>query len=260
MLKQLFYLPWWFFRARILGQKRPLQTVLFVSNICNLRCAHCAEGTHAGGISKSWQQIKEELEYSHRLGARFVDFEGGEPTLWRDEQGRDLNDLLDLSKQLGFYSATVTTNAQRPFAGLRADSIWVSLDGVGHWHDKIRGEGAFARLEENLAGCGHPNLSVNMAINALNYPAVAETIEYAKASPYIRQISLNFHTPYPGTEHMALAWEVRQQLIDQIIDYKRRDYPIMNSISGLKLMRHNQFPKDCWVSNFILAVGARLPE
>ena len=60
-----------------------------------------------------------------------------------------------------------------------------------------------------------------MAINALNYPAVAETIEYAKASPYIRQISLNFHTPYPGTEHMALNWEVRQQLIDQIIDYKQ---------------------------------------
>ena len=117
MLKQLFYLPWWFFRARILGQKRPLQTVLFVSNICNLRCAHCADGTHAGGLSKSWEQIKEELEYSHRLGARFVDFEGGEPTLWRDEQGRDLNDLLDLSRQLGFYTATVTTNAQRPFAG-----------------------------------------------------------------------------------------------------------------------------------------------
>ncbi len=261
MIKQLFYLPWWFFCSRILGQKRPLQTVLFVSNICNLRCKHCSDATHAGGISKSFLQLHEELEYSYVQGARFVDFEGGEPTLWQDEFGHNLNDLLDLSRKIGFYSATVTTNAQRPFAGLRADSIWVSLDGVGQWHDKIRGAGAFARLEENLAGCRHPNVSVNMAINNINYPAVAETIEYAKNSPYIRQISLNFHTPYPGTEHMALDWPVREQLIDQIIDYKKRGYPIMNSVSGLKLMKKPaDFPKDCWVSNFILADGSRLAE
>ena len=200
------------------------------------------------------------MEYSYVRGSRFIDFEGGEPTLWHDEFGHTLDDLLDLSRKIGFYSATVTTNAQRPFAGLRADSIWVSLDGVGHWHDKIRGEGAFARLEENLAGCGHPNVSVNMAINKLNYQAVSETIEYAKESPYIRQISLNFHTPYPGTEHMALEWPLREQIIDEIIDYKKRGYPIMNSVSGLKLMRHNQFPKDCWVSNFILADGTKLAE
>ena len=49
---------------------------------------------------------------------------------------------------------------------------------------------------------------------------------------------------------MALEWPLREQIIDEIIDYKKRGYPIMNSVSGLKLMRHNQFPKDCWVSNF----------
>lgn len=34
----------------------------------------------------------------------------------------------------------------------------------------------------------------------------------------------------------------------------------MNSISGLKLMKHNQFKKQCWVSNFILADGTRLTD
>ncbi len=259
MLKQLFYLPWWFFRARVLGQKRPLQTVLFVSNICNLRCKHCAESGHAGGISRTYEELAGEMEYAYGLGSRFIDFEGGEPTIWRDGD-YNLNDLMALAKKIGFYSCTVTTNAQLPIDWLHADSIWVSLDGVGKYHDMIRGEGAFARLEQHIAESHQPHLSVNMAINRLNAPSVAETIEYAKNNPAIEQISLNFHTPYAGTEHMALPWAERVRLLDTIIDYKRRGYPIMNSVSGLKLMKTNDFPKDCWVSNFILADGTRLAE
>jgi MoaA/NifB/PqqE/SkfB family radical SAM enzyme len=259
MLKQFLYLPLWFLRARILGQQRPLQTVLFVSNICNLRCKHCAESGHAGGISKTYEQLHEEMLYAHSLGSRFLDFEGGEPTIWRDGE-HDLNSLIRLSKEVGFYSATVTTNAQRPFAGLEADSIWVSLDGVGKYHDMVRSEGAFARLEKNVAESGHPNLSVNMAINRLNAASVEDTIKYAADNPAIKQISLNFHTPYAGTEHMALPWDERVALIDKILDYKKRGYPIMNSASGLKLMKTNDFPKYCWVANFILPDGTRLAE
>lgn len=259
MIKQMLYLPVWFCRAKFLGQHRPLQTVLFVSNICNLRCKHCAERGHAGGISKTLDQLEEEMRYALSLGSRFLDLEGGEPTIWRQGE-HNLNDVIALAKRLGFYSVTVTTNAQRPFADLQADSIWVSLDGVGKYHDAVRGEGAFARLEKNIAACGHKNLSVNMAINRLNYPSVEETIRYAAANPAIRQISLNFHTPYPGTEHMALPQDIRLQTIDRIIELKKQGLPIMNSISGLKLMRDNNFRKDCWVSNFILADGTRLTE
>lgn len=259
MLKQMLYLPWWFFRARILGQKRPLQTVLFVSNVCNLRCKHCSDGVHAGSISKTYEQVREELEYAWGLGSRFIDFEGGEPTIWCDGD-RDLNDLIALAKEIGFFTCTVTTNAQLPFDWVRADSMWVSLDGIGKYHDMIRGKGAFARLEQNMANCGQSNLSVNMAINRLNAPAVVDTIKYAGESPYIKQISLNFHTPYPGTEGLALPWDERRALIDEIIALKRQGYPIMNSVSGLKLMKHNNFPKECWVSNFIQADGTRMTE
>lgn len=259
MIKQLLYLPWWFLRARVLGQRRPLQTVLFVSDICNLRCKHCAESGHAGSISKSYAQIKEEMKYAYGLGARFLDFEGGEPTIWRDGD-YNLNSLIALAGQIGFYTCTVTTNAQLPFADLQADSIWVSLDGVGKYHDAVRGDGAFARLEKNIAESGHANLSVNMAINCLNAPAVEDTIKYAADNPHIRQISLNFHTPYAGTEWLALPWEQRVALIDKIIALKKKGYPIMNSVSGLKLMQTNKFSKQCWVSNFILADGTRLAE
>jgi MoaA/NifB/PqqE/SkfB family radical SAM enzyme len=268
-MKSLFYLPWWFFKAKFFGSKKPLQTVLFISDKCNLACKHCTVYQSKNPHIKTYAQIKEELEYAYRLGARFVDFEGGEPTLWRDPtplpcgegsgEGFDLNSLIDLSKQIGFYSATMTTNAQMPFTGSHADSIWVSLDGLGAFHDEIRGKGAFDRLVQNIATANHPKLSVNMVINAKNYTSVEATIEFAKNNPAIQSISLNFHTPYAGTEDLFLDWDKRSEVIDLIIAKKRAGYPIMNSVSGLKLMRHNNFKKQCWVSNFIQSDGTRLP-
>lgn len=258
-MKSLIYLPLWFIKARFLGVKKPLQTVLFISDKCNLACKHCTVYKQENPRIKTYEEIREELEYSYQLGSRFVDFEGGEPTIWK-EGGHDLNSLIRLSKELGFYSATITTNAQLPFSGSEADSIWVSLDGIGEYHDQIRGKGAFERLDKNIATANHPKLSVNMVVNSLNYPSVEETIEYAKNNPHIQSISINFHTPYKGTEYLMLDWKLRSEVIDLVIKKKKEGYPVMNSVSGLKLMKHNKFKKQCWVTNFIMTDGTRLSE
>lgn len=258
-MKSFFYLPWWFFKARILGIKRPLQTVLFISDKCNLACKHCSVYRTTNPNIKSYEQVKEELEYAYDLGSRFVDFEGGEPTLWRDGD-KDLNSLIRLSREIGFYSATITTNAFMPFNNSEADSIWVSLDGLGEYHDDIRGKGVFERLVKHIKEADHPRISVNMVINSRNYTSVEETLEFAKNNPDIQSISLNFHNPYPGTEDLFLDWKTRAKVIDLIIQKKKAGYPIMNSVSGLKLMKNPTFKKVCWVSNFILSDGRRLPE
>ena len=178
--------------------------------------------------------------------------------LWRDGD-YDINSLCDLAHELGFFSCTITTNAQKDFSGCRADSIWVSMDGVGKYHESIRGEGTFGRLEHNIAACGHPAVSVNMAINTLNADGVAEAIEYAKQSPYIQKISLNFHTPFPGSEALALDWQRRGEVIDLILEYKKKGYPIMNSATGLRHMRDLKFKKVCWMTNYVLTDGTRSP-
>ena len=258
-MKSFLYLPIWFAKAKLLGKKSPLQTVIFISDKCNLKCKHCCVYANEAITTKSYEQIKEELEYSYKQGSRFVDFEGGEPTLWKDGE-YDLNSLIRLSKQIGFFSATVTTNAVLPFAGNEADSIWVSLDGLGEHHDFIRGQGAFEKLVKNIETSGHKDLSVNMVVNSENYVSVDETIEFAKNNPHIKSISINFLTPYKGTEHLMLDWDKRIEIIDKVIAYKKKGYPIMNSVSGLKAMKHNKFKKYCWVSNFIMVDGSRLSE
>jgi MoaA/NifB/PqqE/SkfB family radical SAM enzyme len=257
-------LAWWFIRARFFGRRKPLQTVLFISDRCNLRCKHCTVYSD-DPQTKSYRQIKEELEYSYKEGARFVDFEGGEPFLWRDVDAendeKDVNDLCDLASRIGFFSTTITTNAQMPFSNSRADSIWVSMDGTDKYHEQIRGEGTWERLKKNVMSSGHPHLSVNMVVNKLNYENVQDAVKFAKENPHIEKISINFHTPYQGTEHLHIDdLSLRAEIIDDIIKMKRSGYPIMNSVSGLKLMKHNKFSKQCWVSNFILTDGTRLPQ
>lgn len=258
-IRQFFYLGWWWFRAFFFGRRKPLQSVVFISDRCNLSCKHCTVYDHVLPVDKTYCEIREELIYCLSLGSRFVDFEGGEPFLWKDGD-KTVNDLCILARSLGFFSCTITTNAQLPFDGTVADSIWVSMDGVGTYHDAIRGSGTFAKMEENIAVCGCKRLSVNMAINTLNCDSVAAAIEYVAANPYLKSISLNFHTPFEGTEALEVPHSKRVEIIDMILDYKKRGYPIMNSRSGLRKMKDNDFVMRCWMTNFIYADGTRTTQ
>ena len=74
----MLYLPLWWVRA-VLGRRKPLQSVVFISDRCNLSCKHCNVYNHLAPVDKTFAQIEEELRYCYGLGSRFVDFEGGEP-------------------------------------------------------------------------------------------------------------------------------------------------------------------------------------
>ncbi len=267
-ISQLCYLPIWYIRNVVFKKHGPLQTVLFITDYCNLKCRHCFEMGHACTIQKSYDKIKEELEYSYKQGSRIVDFEGGEPTLWREGE-KNINDLVRLAKETGFFSCTVTTNAQIDFSWVDADLIWMSLDGYRECHDNIRGEGAFEKLDRNAEIFGIKQeekrkrkektcvLGCNMAVNRLNKDSVGDVLEYVKKSPYIESIAVNFHTPYPGTEELMLEAEEKNEVIDRVIALKKKGYPVQNSISGLEIMKKRGFKKNCWVSNFVLADGAK---
>ena len=257
ILKQYWYLGWWFVRARFFGRRAPLQTVLFITDKCNLRCKHCSVYEVVGGNHRKFADIVADLQWAYNQGSRFVDIEGGETTLYRDGD-QDLNSVIEAAKQIGFFSVTITTNAQQDFSWVKMDSLWVSMDGVGPYHDAVRGAGTFTRLEKNIAASGHKHLAVNMVVNKLNIAGLPEALEYAKQNPAIEMISVNLMTPFPGTEALALSQAEREQVIDTTLLYKRKGYPIMNSYSGLKKMRHpERLTNRCWVTNFIYPNGQR---
>lgn len=257
----IFYLGQWFIRARFFGRKAPLQTVLFITDKCNLRCKHCSVYGSAGYNQRKFDDILADMKESYKAGSRFIDLEGGEPTLWK-EGDKTINDIIDAAMAMGFFSVTVTTNAQQDFSWIHPNSIWVSMDGVGEYHERVRGEGTFAKLEENIRRSGKKHICVNMVVNSLNYESLDAAIEYARNNDAIEEISINFHTPYPGTEYLMLPNEKKVEMIDKVIRYKKKGYPIMNSISGLKRMRKNtlgqmNLGKECFVTNFIYPDGSR---
>ena len=276
-IKQLSYLAGWQVRT-LMGRRAPLQSVNFILDQCNLRCRHCSVYAIATPRIKALAQIREELEYCYSLGSRFIDFEGGELYLSKDESVEwhtyRINDVIDLAHEVGFWSVTITTNAQIPFIGTHADQVWVSMDGVGEWHDDIRGKGTFQRLDNNIRNYGEwrksvggqaPPVCVNVVLNNRNYPCLDEVMEYVRNNPHIDQLSVNFHTPFSETEELFLEPEIRNTLIDKLIDYKRRGYPIMNSRSGLRAMKMRDgkticTDRYCWVTNFIFSDGSRSPK
>jgi len=257
---KLFYLAKWFFECKFLNAQKPLQSVVFINDFCNLNCKHCC--IEKNRHTKTFDQIRQELEYSYSLGSRFVDFEGGEPLLWRDDtQTPSLtpNSLIALAKEIGFWQATITTNAQQKI-DTDADLVWISIDGMEASHNTIRGEGAFQNALKNIRESSHKNLNINMAINKINFQDVKSVAALAKNMPNIKKVSFNFHTPYEGTEALMLDFETRSKIIDEIISLKKQKYPVMNSVCALKLMKHNNFKKKCFVTNFILPNGERLAQ
>ena len=128
-LTKLIYLPWWWFKAAVLGKHYPLQSVIFISDRCNLSCKHCSVYNHTAPIDKTFEQIRSELEYCYSLGSRFVDFEGGEPFIWRDGD-KTVNDLCRLARQGGGVAIS-------SMCTVFAESEVISLIGRGEARENI---------------------------------------------------------------------------------------------------------------------------
>jgi MoaA/NifB/PqqE/SkfB family radical SAM enzyme len=260
-VKDLLYYAGWFFDCKLRGARKPLQSVIFITDRCNLRCRHCnvvKEGPEA--TTMTLEQVREQLRYCYEAGSRIVDFEGGEPHLWRDEHaGADLNTLIALAREMGFFSLTVTTNAQLPITA-RSDLIWISLDGLEEEHDYQRGTGSFARALANIDACEHPNLNVNMVVTSHNHRDLEDVAQLVRDHPHLRRLSFSFYVPYERRE-LLCSPQVRNEAIDTALRLKREGYPLMNSTAGLRLLRDPRsflHKKACWITNFITSEGVRI--
>lgn len=247
-LLQLIYLGWWFIRARFFGRRKPLQSVLFVTNGCNSTCRHCTQCTHPDeDYFMPIDKIGQHLDYCLAQGARVLDIEGVRLLHWQDGE-HTVSHLFQLAKDKGFYS-TSTMIPAADYAAWKelkvpADVLWVSIMGIADC----------SRLE-NLQ-----EASLYMVINSQNYQELPAVLTFVQQHPAIRQIAFNFHTPFAGSEQLALSKEQRKEVIEQLIAYKRKGHRIMNSVSGLKNMLTLHFKRHCWICNFIYCDGRRSPQ
>lgn len=131
--------------------RKPLLLHYYVTTSCNCRCSFCdIPGPDAA--TARLEEVAANLEGARRLGARFVDFTGGEPLLFKA-----LPDALRKARSLGMITS-VTTNGillgqrARELSGLiRLPRL--SLDGTEATHNAIRGRDCYAAALEGLRAC-----------------------------------------------------------------------------------------------------------
>lgn len=181
----LFHLSRRFNRALV----RPDWLSINLTLRCNLACSFC-HTCYDMEDELTTDEVRSVIDQAADWGVPVFNPLGGEPML-----RRDLAEILWFADRRGFH-VSLTTNGTllrgrriRELAPIPKLAINVSIDGLQASHDRIRGEGTFARILENLRayrkvendeGLPRTHLGINCVIHAQNLDQLIGVIETAK--------------------------------------------------------------------------------
>ena len=249
--KRYGYLLGYYLRS-LVGKKKPLLGGIKLTHDCNLACTHCPFRRRKG-TSLSFAQVTASLQALYDWGVRIMIVEGGEPFLWRDGE-YDLGDVVAEAKKL-FFCVCVTTNGTFPIE-TDADVVWISVDGLKETHDRIRGK-SFDRIMTHIEASSHLKIYAHITVNTLNWQQVPALVEYL--SPRVRGITVQFHYPYQEVDReLFLPFDKRREVLDNLIDMKRRGLPVANSYACLRALKGTRWRCRPWMIASVDPNGARM--
>jgi MoaA/NifB/PqqE/SkfB family radical SAM enzyme len=222
----------------IFKKHTPLICGLTVTDRCNLNCRHCRVANR-GIPDLSYREAVDALDSFYEEGGRTVYIQGGEPFVWRDGRYR-LEDIVEYSKSVGFYTTIIYTNGTIPI-NTSANTVFVSVDGLRKTHDFLRGE-TFDKIVKNIRDSQHPSLYINFTINNYNNDEIGEFCKFVDSEVRIRGIFFYIHTPYYGYDELFLTPAQRSTILTQLLSYKKK-YKILNSRAGLKSALNNDWSR-----------------
>ncbi|MHB1011122.1 MAG: radical SAM protein [Propionibacteriaceae bacterium] len=233
----------WFGLTTVLFRRRdPVVGSLIVTDRCNLACRHCAVA-NLRRVDYPYERLQQDMLSLYGQGVRILLLYGGEPMLWHDPT-RTVRDVIAAARAIGFPWVGVVTNGTRGADLPEADLVLVSLDGTRESHDAIRGR-TYDRILANIRAATRANLCLYMAVNSTNVADVEAVAELAATLPTVLGVSYNLHTPYPGTETLALTPEQRRDVCDRIGRLIRRGYPVVNLATALPRIADFSAPRPC---------------
>lgn len=227
----------------LLKRKKPILATIILTDACNLSCKHCAVG-NITRYMEPYENVRTEMQALFDEGTRILFFCGGETFLWNDS-GKTVEDLVTEAKKIGFYLVVIVTNGLAKIDVPNADIIFVSIDGLRESHDSIRGP-TFDAIIQNVRNSKTANVCVYMAINTLNYRDIRPLAELVRNENRLRSISFNFHTPYPGTEYLALTPEQKKEAVREISELIDDGYPVFNLKTGLSHYLSGTWDRPCF--------------
>lgn len=221
---------WGVLKYHIIKKKIPLLVVLTVTNRCNLRCIYCfgryGERKVEDFTTEELLKIIYELSVS---GTKIVSISGGEPLL-REDIGEIINEV----KKRGMI-CLMNTNGLLIEKHLDAleqlDSICIGFDGREIENDLNRGEGSFKKIIEGIKAAKKLGIPVHTVcvLTRNNIDSVEYILTLAKDIGF----SVEFNFPCGLLTEESCEYigknEDYQNIILKIIEYKRKNYPILFS-------------------------------
>ena len=227
------------FLLNAIGQKHPYISGHKLTYNCNLRCKMCPFWQRTYNDT-SLEEEKHIIKALYDAGVCLIAFEGGEPLL-----REDLPEILAYSKALGMSTSIITNGVllSRKIDSIAPyidGSVYVSLDGVGETHDKIRGsKGCYDKAIEGIRSCkGKAFVTINTTIMKENVGDVPELVKLARELKV--GISLAPMYSYEGISVEQLSDHELGRVAEMLIDMKRQGYPIVHSDDYLRVIGKKQ--------------------
>jgi len=220
-------------------RSRPLVGSVILTDRCNLHCRHCAVSNQ---VAKDYPlaQIQADLQTLYDRGCRILFLYGGEPLLWTDGD-HTFPDVVMHARQIGYWMVNAVTNGTLPLSAPGIDLYLVSLDGSREHHNAIRGE-TYDQVLETIRQAKHVPVVLYMAINTINLTDIEAVADLACSLPGVQAVSYNFHTPYPGTQSLALSRDQKLDASHRIARLIDQGYPVLNLKRALPLIARNEAP------------------
>ncbi len=156
-----------------------------ITNRCNQTCRHCLFASSPSEKTElAATRIREIAAQATALGCRVFALTGGEPLVHPDFES--VVDFLlgqDAAHVVVLTNGTLLKDYARALARWPADRfhLQISVDGLGHNHDRIRGRGAFDALVAQLAWLKAQKiaLTLSMCVTAENVEDMPALVNFA---------------------------------------------------------------------------------
>ncbi len=214
--------------SRTLGQRKPLNVMLAVTDRCTGSCVYCALPERASQ-EMTLDQIRRVLDEAADLGCQRVGLWGGEP-LCRD----DFGDIVRHAKRRKLF-VTVDTNghlvADRYEAIAESDHVNISLDGDRKAHDAARGKGNFDRTMRGIVHvAGRKPFWTITVLSKLNLDQVDWILDLARRLGFLTTFQILHHNDLIGRNQGLRPDDADlREVLRLLLARKREGAPIASS-------------------------------
>lgn len=209
------------------GQKLPLIAGHKLLYRCNLECEMCPFWRRP---DEELLSTSDEVRLIHHLasaGIMYLGFEGGEPLL-----RRDLPEIL--REAHGLFHTSLVTNGwllehRVPEFGRYLDYLFVSIDGIGALHDRLRGiPGSYERALKGIARAKeYVPIALSFTLTRDNLGDAEKVITLAEQIGVAVNVQIAYNYSTAGS--LSPLGPSLRLTLERLLEMKHEGAPILNT-------------------------------